>query len=246
MKSMSEICVDNVSKAYGRRPAVVDLSLAVESGQLVALVGANGAGKTTTMAMLSGQLVPDTGKIMLAGSDVYGDAVLARSALGFVAQDLLLPPQLTLREMVAFGASVRSKVTDDHYFQHLLEKANLVDDADRLIGELSHGTQRKAAWVVALVHRPRVLLIDEGLAGLDATSCVSLIEEVDSQRRSGTAVLWTEHELDRFARRIDQVLVMRGGRIHHDVSGTDLERLIGGDGLDAELQKWTQSARLTK
>lgn len=230
-----------LSKNYGRRRALEPLDLAVEVGELVALVGANGAGKTTALGMLSGQLVPDGGAALLGGADVYADARRARRQLGYVAQDLLLPAHLTTAELARFACEVKDEPFDAQELTRLLELTALQRDADRPIGEASHGMQRKAGWVVALLPRPRALLLDEGLAGLDAASCNALVAEV--ARRLATAqlgVLWTEHDLELLAPLATRAVVLRGGKLLERVDGAALRRSSEAEGgLAAALARWT-------
>ena len=222
MKSV--LCVEGLCKSYGARQAVQALSLEVAAGELVALVGKNGAGKTTTLAMLSGQLVPDSGRVLIAGHDVYEAPIAARCALGYVAQDLILPPYLTIEEMAQFVVAVKGLDFPHAEYLRLLTVTGLSDDGDRLIGELSHGMQRKAAWVVALVSAPHVLIVDEGLAGLDATSSRAIVAEVARQLAKGLAVLWTEHDLQGLSQHLHRVLVMKRGRLTQSLEKDGLAR----------------------
>lgn len=239
--TLSALVVDKLSKSYGQRSAVESLSLEVGAGELVALVGANGAGKTTSLAMLSGQLVPDAGRVLIAGHEVYGEPIAARQALGVVAQDLILPPYLTIEEMAEFAAAVKETPFVEHEFRRLLRLTGLAEDGNRLIGELSHGMQRKAAWVVALVATPKVLIVDEGLAGLDATSCRAIVEEVVSQIKGGMAVLWTEHDLEGFSADLDRVLVLAKGRLVETLPGDVIRQGASKNPMAAILDRWAGS-----
>ncbi len=231
-----------LTKRYGQRLALDHLDLAVMPGELVALVGENGAGKTTTLSMLSGQLVPDEGQALVGGHEVFGEPLAARRALGFVAQDLLLPPYLTVLEMVEFACGVKHHEVDQARLERLLGRAGLAGDADRLIGELSHGMQRKAAWVVALVAEPRALILDEGLAGLDASSSAALVDEIALLLGDGLAVLWAEHDLDRFAAHLTRVEVLRQGRRVEAVPGEAVREALAKGELPALMRSWTGDA----
>ncbi len=233
-----------LEKAYGKRAALAPLDLRIALGEVVALLGANGAGKTTTLGMLSGQLVPDGGQALLDGHDVYAEPMAARRALGYVAQDLLLPTHLTIAELAAFACAVKEIPLDPAELSRLLELTALADDVDRTLGELSHGMQRKAGWVVALVTQPRALLLDEGLAGLDAASGAALAHEIASRvQRKKVAVLWTEHDLELVAPLATRAIVLREGAILEEVSGEALGRLAQEGGLDAALERWTGGGR---
>jgi ABC-2 type transport system ATP-binding protein len=233
-----------LGKRYGRRLALAPLDLRVEPGELVALLGANGAGKTTALGMLSGQLVPDEGHALLDGHDVFTAPLRARRALGYVAQDLLLPAQLTVQELAEFACAVKEVALDQRELGRLLELTALAGDANRAIGELSHGMQRKAGWVVALVSKPQALLLDEGLAGLDAASAAALTGEVATCLRSGrVAVLWTEHDLALLAPLCSRAVVLRGGEQVECLDGDRLRELGQARGYDAMLTEWTGLGR---
>jgi len=236
------IKLDALSKAYGRRSALEALSIDVGAGELVALVGENGAGKTTALAIVSGQLVPDSGRALITGQDVFAQPIAARRALGYVAQDLLLPPYVTAEEIAIFVCGVKEIGFDRRRFDQLLELTGLTDDADRLVGELSHGMQRKAAWVVALSADPKVLVLDEGLAGLDATSAAALVGEVERLLGRGVGVLWAEHDLELMAPRVDRVVVLHGGRLSEVVDGDELRADMKANRLDETMKKWTAVA----
>jgi ABC-2 type transport system ATP-binding protein len=219
--------------------AVDDLSLQLQPGQLLALVGENGAGKTTTLAMISGRLVPDAGQARIAGFDVFEAPIDARKRLGYVAQDLALPPHLTIEEMAGFAAEVKGLVFDETELARLLRVTGLLQDRDRLIGELSHGMQRKAAWVVALVTRPSVLILDEGLAGLDATSSAAIVKEIGQHMKRGMAVLWTEHDLDLIAPLLTAVIRLRQGKEIGREDGESIRALARAGTLDQAMRNWT-------
>jgi len=231
-----------LEKSYGKRRALDALDLKVAPGELVVLLGRNGAGKTTTLAMLTGQLVPDAGSALIAGHDVFSAAEMARSLVGYVGQELLLPPHLTLDEAVEFACAVKGVTRDPLAFDQLLKLAALQDDADRLMGELSHGMQRKAAWIVALITEPQALILDEGLAGLDAASSAALAAEVGRRVARGTAVLWTEHDLALVAPLAHRAVVLDAGRVVEQVQREELQRLVQDDQLDAAMRRWTGEA----
>ncbi len=229
-----------LGKRYGRRRALEPLDLRVEPGELVALLGANGAGKTTALGMLSGQLVPDEGQALLDGHDVFAAPLPARRALGYVAQDLLLPAQLTVQELAEFACAIKEVPLEQRELTRLLELTALAGDAERAIGELSHGMQRKAGWVVALVSSPKALLLDEGLAGLDAASSAALADEVGQRLRRGrVAVLWTEHDVALMAPLVTRAVVLRGGAEVERLEGDELRERGEARGYEALLAEWT-------
>jgi ABC-type multidrug transport system ATPase subunit len=141
--------------------------------------------------------------------------------------------------MVEFACQVKDRALERRTLEQLLSLTDLTDEADRLLGELSYGTQRKAAWVVALASSPTALLLDEGLAGLDATSREALTAEVASRVRAGLGVLWTEHDLDPVTELLSRVLVLHQGKIAETVSGDEVRRLAQNAELAPAMRRWT-------
>ena len=231
--SVTELC-----KSYGKRQALTDFSLEVAAGEIVALVGENGAGKTTTLAILSGQLTPTSGAVRIDGHDVFSEPIAARTPLGYVAQDLFLPAYLSLDELVRFVCEVKRVPLDNAEYERLGEMAGLNADRDRLIGELSHGMQRKAAWVAALVTQPKVLLLDEGLAGLDARSAQELMAELGRRTSVGTAILLTEHDLELATPLLSRVVVLHHGRISEIIEGEDVRAAADYGSLPEMMRRW--------
>ena len=237
---MTVIEAQDLCKNYGTRQAVSALDLRVDAGEMVALVGENGAGKTTALALLSGQLVPDRGQARIGGHDVFGQPLQARQLLGYVSQDLPPPSHLTIDEMAEFVCQVKGQPLDQPQLQRLLRLSGLDQDANRLIGELSHGMQRKTSWVMALIANPQALLIDEGLAGLDAASRDALVAETANRLNRGAGVLWTEHDLTPVVSQLARVVVLHRGRLHARVSGDEIRQIAATGQLAAQMAAWTR------
>lgn len=237
---MNSIVAKGLSKRFGARQAVQDLELEVAPGELVAMVGENGAGKSTLLSMLSGQLVPDEGLALIDGHDVYADPIASRRQLGLVGQDLLLPTHLTIQEMAGFVCQIKSMVLDNDRLSHLLEATDLAEHVDRPIGELSYGMQRKAAWIVALLSRPRAMLVDEGLAGLDIASREALIREVTAGLQNQVGVLWIEHDVSAIAAVVSRLIVLHGGRAIETLAGDEVRRLASDGTLSESVRRWTR------
>jgi len=213
------ISVHGLTKAYGQLKAVDGVSFAVEPGEFVGLVGPNGAGKSTTIKILTGQLLPTGGEVMVSGVDVVADPAGARSAVGYVPEFPDLYEYLSAREMITFVTQLRGGGDLDW----ALEVAGLGPHADRLIREYSQGMRRKTALACALVSRPPVLVLDEALNGLDPSSAARVVSVLDELRKEGTAVLLSTHVLDTLEKVADRIVLMMDGTVAADVTVGELD-----------------------
>lgn len=216
---MNEILVcRGVTKRYGRLQALAAVSLAVHRGEFVALLGPNGAGKTTLFQLLTGLFVADAGTVEVLGSDMRGDPVRALARLGVVFQQPALDLNLTVLASLRFHADLHGlpAAVSRPRMDSLLQRFGLADQARRLGRELSGGNRRKVELARALLHEPRLLLMDEATVGLDPASRAQLLQEVLRARdERGLAVLWATHLVDE-AEHADRVVVLHRGRVAWD------------------------------
>jgi len=163
------IHAQNITKIFGHTIAVDDLSLQVRAGEIYGLVGPDGAGKTTTMRLLCGAMLPDSGEVSVGGYFMDKDPDLAREQIGYLSQRFSLYEELTVLENIRFFAEVRGIPHDEWHSRsmEILEFVGLADFIDRQAGFLSGGMKQKLGLASALVHRPRVLLLDEPTGGVD-------------------------------------------------------------------------------
>lgn len=203
------IAVNGLRKEYGRVVAVDGIDLLVHPGEFVGLVGHNGAGKTTTIRMLTGQLAPTAGSVVVAGADVVADPGAARQMLGTVPEHPTLYEYLSAREMVEFVAEIRGSGD----VEWALGVAGLGADANRLIREYSQGMRRKTALAAALVARPPVLVLDEALNGLDPASALRVVGVLNELRQDGTTVVLSTHILDTLEKVADRIVLMEQGSV---------------------------------
>jgi ABC-2 type transport system ATP-binding protein len=207
--------VDGVSKSYGSRPALESVTLTVEAGEFVALLGPNGAGKTTLFQLLTGLFVADGGRMLVEGLDIRRHLVAVLARLGVVFQQPTLDLDLTVRANLRFHAGLhglgarpaRLRIHEE------LERLGMVADLERTCRTLSGGNRRKVELARALLHDPRLLLMDEPTVGLDPASRRGLLDYVhDLCRTRGLGVLWATHLVDE-AERAERVLVLHHGRL---------------------------------
>lgn len=192
------LTVRALRKKY-RRGVVLDaVSFTVRPGEAVALVGPNGAGKSTLIGCITADRVPDAGEVRICGADPFADPRGAAACMGFVPEQPFLYPELSVAELLRFVAAARGMdgAASAAETARLLALLGLAGAEQTLCRELSQGMGRKTAIAAALLHAPRMILLDEALNGLDRTSAERLIAELDARRAQGAAVLISSHDLD--------------------------------------------------
>ncbi|MDQ1902104.1 ABC transporter ATP-binding protein [Paracoccus sp. WLY502] len=220
------LSVQTLSKSYGALKVTQDVSLDVHEGQLHAIIGPNGAGKTTLISQLSGQLRPDSGRVVYAGQDITRLDMAGRVRLGLARSFQLttLLPSFTVLENVALAVQAREGSSFRFFRPAAAERAlndqamacladvSLADRARRLAGSLSHGEKRQLELAVALATRPRLMLLDEPLAGTGHEEAAHLVEMFGRLKNRVTMVL-IEHDMDAVFALADRVSVLVYGRI---------------------------------
>ena len=205
--------VVKASRSYGGRPALDQVSLQVAEGEVYALIGRNGAGKSTLAKAAIGALSLDTGAVRVLGGDPARDPA-ARRAIGVAPQEIALYAHLTVAENLnAFAtlAGVRTKRADA--VREAMEETACTERADQRIDQLSGGWRRRANLAAAIVHKPRLLVLDEPTEGLDAETRVILRRLIDRLRARGTAILLISHDGEDVAALADEVGVLHAGRL---------------------------------
>jgi ABC-2 type transport system ATP-binding protein len=189
--------IEGLYKSYRRRPVLQGVSLTVSPSDAVAVIGPNGAGKSTFLGCLSGERLPDSGSIRICGFDPFADSASVAECMGFVPEQPFLYGELTVLEILRFIAEVRHLDRDHSAAEaaRLLELFGLLGAEGTLCRELSQGMNRKVAIIAALLHRPRLLVLDEVFNGLDNPSSEALLSELESRREEGSAVLLSSHDL---------------------------------------------------
>lgn len=211
----------SLCKQFGRVHAVNDVSFTIEPGEFIGLVGPNGAGKSTTIKMLTGQLLPSSGSVEICGIDISAHPNEGRVELGYVPEFPELYTYLSAREMISFVAEIRGRGDVDW----ALSLTGLGDDADRLIREYSQGMRRKTAIACAMVAKPKVLILDEALNGLDPPSVERVLRALNDVRAEGTAVVLSTHVLDTLEKIATRIIMLKDGSVEHDCLPSALQEI---------------------
>ena len=207
--------LNGLAKSFGGHEVIRDLSLGVERGEVLCLLGASGCGKTTTLRMLGGFLAPDAGSISIDGQDVTGLAPEVRPT-STVFQSYALFPHLTVSENVAYGLRFAGVPRDEakERVREMLNAVGLTDLADSSIQAISGGQRQRVALARSLVLGPKVLLLDEPFSNLDANLRVRMRGEVrEIQRRFGVTTVFVTHDREEAMAFGDKLAIMRDGRI---------------------------------
>ncbi|HEX3276170.1 MAG TPA: heme ABC exporter ATP-binding protein CcmA [Gemmatimonadales bacterium] len=199
-------------RAYGRVRVLHDLDLSLAAGELLAVAGPNGAGKSTLLRILAGLMRPSAGEVRLLGRPLAGDAAEARRAVGLLSHHSLLYDDLTLRENLTFAARLYRLDRPAEAARAALEAAGLAARMDDTPRRLSRGLLQRAAIARALLHRPRVLLLDEPFTALDAGSAERLRTELAERRAAGLGLVVVTHHLAEVWEVATRVAVLVDGR----------------------------------
>lgn len=223
--------ISNLNKAFGEVKAVQDLSFRVKEGELFAFLGVNGAGKSTTINILCGQLAKDSGSVHIGGTDLDADADTVKRSLGVVFQNSVLDKDLSVKDNLESRAALYG-IRGKEFQKRLGELSRHLDFEDllkRTVGKLSGGQRRRIDIARALVHKPKILILDEPTTGLDPQTRSLLWNVIDDLRRSkGMTVFLTTHYMEEAADS-DYVVILEQGKIAAEGTPLTLKNTYTGD-----------------
>ena len=224
------IQVHGLTKDYGARQAISDLTFNAQKGEILGFLGPNGAGKTTTMRILTGYLPPTLGKVEIAGMDIMEKSLEVRRIIGYLPETVPLYPEMTVFDYLKYMADLRGVRKPPQRVKTVLEMVNLTDRIGGYVGNLSKGMRQRIGLAQALLHEPQVLILDEPTIGLDPAQIIEVRTLIHELGKDHTVLLST-HILSEAQQLCDRVLIINKGHIVAEDS-------------PAHLQTWTTNARL--
>ena len=206
------INIENLKRNYGNVPAVKGVSYSVSKGEMFGLVGPDGAGKTTTIRMLTGLLMPDSGNAKVLGYDLLTQQNLIKNEIGYLSQKFSLYGDLTIDENIEFFADIHGVKNFKDRRNELLEFTRLTPFRDRLADKLSGGMKQKLALACTLIHKPKIIFLDEPTTGVDPVSRRDFWKILSDLQKDGITIFMTTPYLDE-AERCNRIALMNNGEI---------------------------------
>jgi len=242
-KKIVALRVDGLTKRYGKTIAVSGLNFEIGEGEIFGLLGPNGAGKTTTIAMLATQRRPSSGDATLFGHSARKEQHHVRQMIGFAPQEVSLYPALTAAENLQFFGSIYGVRQSElrERVDELLALVGLDAHRDHQVGIFSGGMKRRLNLAVSLVHRPKLILLDEPTAGVDPQSREQILKIIGGLRDDGNAILYTTHYMEEAERLCDRLGILSEGKLvavgtlDELLSGTEFGEIIEVRGLPAAI-----------
>jgi len=246
--------VESVSRWYDDFCAVDDVSFTIAQGEVVGLLGHNGAGKTTIMKMLTGYLQPDKGRITINDLDIVDHPLHVKAGIGYLPENLPLYPEMMVAEYLEYAASLHG-IESARRMQAIkvaMSQTGLIEKATQIIGTLSRGYKQRVGVAQAILHQPRVLILDEPTNGLDPTQ-TQLMRELIGQLSKQSTVILSTHIMQEVDAVCDRVLILRNGRLvvdeHLEVLGETHTLILKTDLKSDDVNKVldeSQAFRLTE
>ncbi|MBX9663596.1 ABC transporter ATP-binding protein [Novosphingobium sp.] len=235
------VVVERVSKSFGPKTALTDISFRVPPGQICGLLGPNGAGKTTLFRLLMGILKATSGSLRVAGLDAFEERVEVKRTIGFLPDEPVFYSYLSGREVLALSAGMHGLDVKEAMarVETLAMRMRLADDLDKYAEEYSRGMKKKLGLLLAMLHQPRLLVLDEPTNGLDVESTRLFYDLVNEQAAAGTTVLFSTHLMDHVTRLCSHAVIVNAGRVVEQGALTDLAARHGEPDLEALFLKLT-------
>lgn len=245
---MAILQVSGLTKSFGEIRAVQQVDFEVREGEIYGLLGPNGAGKTTSISMISGLLKPDAGKVMVVGNDFWSDPEKSQRVMGVVPQEIALYEEISGKENLEFWGKLAGLSSSDAKTRstELLEALSLADRGTDPVKKYSGGMKRRINLGCALMHRPKLLLLDEPTVGIDPQARQNILEFIKGLCAEGTGLLYTTHYLEEAEMLCNRIGIIDQGKLLAEGTLNDLRNRLGGDKLfivegklkDAKPSEW--------
>jgi ABC-2 type transport system ATP-binding protein len=209
----SVLNIEGLNVSYGAFQAVKDVSFQVRSGEIFGLLGPNGAGKTSTLSAIEGLVKYTSGNISVAGYDVKTKPRYARAAMGVQLQATSFQAELTVAEILTLYAGIYGVVLSREALEKILHDIKLEEAEKKRFGQLSGGQQQRVSLVIATIHNPRLVLLDEPTTGLDPQSRRQLWERIEAIREGGNGVVLTTHSMEEAEAVCDRIGIIDHGKV---------------------------------
>jgi ABC-2 type transport system ATP-binding protein len=244
MNSHSEpiLEVSNLNVKYGNFQAVKSVSFNVNPGEIFGLLGPNGAGKTSSLSAVEGLLSPESGTIRVAGFDISTHPLHARANMGVQLQATSFQPELNISEILRLYAGIYGVELTRNKIDDILEEINLREASSKKFGQLSGGQQQRVSLVIALIHEPELVLLDEPTTGLDPQSRRQLWKRMESLRNQGHGLLLTTHSMEEAEAVCDRVAIIDHGQV---ITTDTPQALIESNRNNPEVIKASRRGKIT-
>ena len=212
-QSTTILQVDQLNVFYGSFQAVDNVSFNVTAGEIFGLLGPNGAGKTSTLSSIEGLIIPQSGAITVAGFNTKEKPLYARANMGVQLQSTNFQPELTVAEIIKLYANLHAVALSKEQLQQILNNIQLGDASSKRFGQLSGGQQQRVSLVIAMIHEPQIVLLDEPTTGLDPQSRRQLWVRMEALKAKGHAILLTTHSMEEAEAVCDRIAIIDHGKI---------------------------------
>ncbi len=217
---MNRLTVTDVARYFGRRKALSQVSFTCDAGEIVGLLGPNGAGKSTLLNILATLLSPSKGTITYGDRPAGDGGAEIRGRIGMLGHDLFLYPELTARENLTFFAQLYGLRDVPRVVGHALDQSGLAARADDFVSGFSRGMRQRVALERALLHDPRLILLDEPFTGLDQASAAALVSRLRNRQQAGCLIVLATHDLDIADRLLTRAVFLIDGKPVADAGGS--------------------------
>jgi ABC-type multidrug transport system ATPase subunit len=235
------VTVVDVTKTFGHKVVLNGISFEIPSGQICGLLGPNGAGKTTLFRLLMGILKASSGTLLVAGLDAFDERVAVKRLIGFLPDEPVFYSYLSGRELLELSAGMHGLDIEATmaWIEPLIQRLRLADDLDNYAEDFSRGMKKKLGLLLAMLHRPRLLVLDEPTNGLDVESMLLFYELMEEEAARGTTVLFSTHLMDHVTRLCSHAVIIQEGSLIAKGPLADLRERYGEESLESLFLKLT-------